>query len=81
MMNSSASVSIATQSKYCRELRQATGKEIADGPPLPVSGPLQIERPSTEPIVRPPYKGVIHKSSYNPNACAAQHYSIFDDLA
>ena len=53
-----------------------------DGPPpLPVSGPLEIEKPTTEPVVRPPSKGVLRRSSYNPNARAAQHYSIVEDLA
>ena len=81
MMNNSASISIATWSKDYTRLRQAAGKEIANGPPpSPASGPLQIERPSTEPVVRPPSKGVLRKSSYNPNARAAQHYSIFEDL-
>ena len=80
-MNGSASVSIATRSKYYTESRQTAGKEIADGPPLLASGPLQIERPSTEPVVRPPSKGLLRKSSYNPNAHASQHYSIVEDLA
>ena len=48
MMNSPTSISIATRSKYYTEPRQVVGEEIADGPPpLPVSGPLQIERPNT----------------------------------
>ena len=47
----------------------------------PVSGPLEIEKPSAEPVVRPPSKGVLRRSSYNPNAHAAQHYSIVEDLA
>ena len=56
--------------------------DIVDGPPPPpASGPLQIERPSTESIVRPPSKGVLHKSSYNENSHAAQHYNIVEDLA
>ena len=31
--------------------------------------------------LRPPSKGVLRKSSYNPNARAAQRYSIIEDLA
>ena len=82
MMNGSTPVSIATRSKYYFGSRQAVGKEIADGPPPPpISGPLDIEWPSTESIVRPPSKGVLCKSLYNPNAHAAQHYSIVEDLA
>ena len=82
MMNGSAAVSIATRSKYYTGLRQEMGKEIADGhPPPPISGPLEIERPSAELVVRPPSKGVLCKSSYNPNARAAHHYSIIEYLA
>ena len=82
MMNGSASVSISTRSKDYAGSRQTTGKEITNGPPPPlVSNPLEIERPSAEPIVRTPSKGVLRKSSYNPNARVAQHYSIVEDLA
>ena len=82
MMDGAAPVSIATHSKDYVGSRQAAGKEDVDGPPPPlVSGPLEIEKPSIEPIVRPPSKGVLRKSSYNPNARAAQHYSIVEDLA
>ena len=31
--------------------------------------------------MKPPPKGVLRRSSYNPNARAAQHYSIVEDLA
>ena len=48
---------------------------------MPTSGPIHIERPGTEPVVWPPSKGILRKYSYNPNACAAQHYSIVEDLA
>ena len=55
---------------------------MVDGPPPPpVSGPLEIKKPTAEPVVRPPSKGVLRRSSYNPNARAAQHYSIVEDLA
>ena len=82
MMNGSAPISIATWLKDYAGSRQAAGKEIAGGPPPPpASGPLEIKRPTVEPIVRPPSKGVLQKSSYNPNAHATQHYSTFEDLA
>ena len=82
MMNGVAPVSIVTRSKDSARSRQAAGKEVVDGPPPPpVSGPLEIEKPSAEPVVRPPSKGVMRKYSYNPNTHAAQHYSIFKDLA
>ena len=60
MMNGAAPVSIATRSKDYSGSRQAAGKEVVDGPPPPpVSGPLEIEKPSAEPVVRPPSKGVL----------------------
>ena len=81
-MKGPPSISIATRSKDYNGSCQATGKEIADGPPPPpVTGPLEIERPNAESDVRPPSKGVLCKSSYNPNACAAHHYNIVEDLA
>ena len=82
MMNGAAPISIAMHSKDYNELCQALGKVVADGPPPPpVSGSLEIEKPTAELVVRPPSKGVLRKSSYNPNAHAAQHYSIVEDLA
>ncbi|MCY6525068.1 hypothetical protein, partial [Actinobacillus pleuropneumoniae] len=32
-------------------------------------------------IIQPAPKGVLHESSYNPNARAAQHYNILEYLA
>lgn len=55
--------------------------EVPSSAPPSSSGPLHIERPSAETIPRPPPKGVLRRSSYNPNARAAQHYSIVEDLA
>jgi hypothetical protein len=46
----------------------------------PSSGPLQIEKPSFESILRPP-KITIRKSTFNPSSCAAQNYNIVEDLA
>ena len=82
MMNGVAPISIATHSKDYAGSGQAAGKEAIDGPtPPPVSGPLEIEKPSAEPVVRPPSKGVLRKYSYNPNTHSAQHHSIVEDLA
>jgi hypothetical protein len=47
----------------------------------PTNGPLYLERPSLDTVLRPPPKGVIKKSAFNPHACAAQNYSIVEDLA
>ena len=46
----------------------------------PTNGPLHLERPSLDTVLRPP-KGVVHKSAFNPHARAAQNYSIVEDLA
>ncbi len=45
------------------------------------SGPLHISFPSPDSAIWPPCRGVLRKSSYNPNARAAQHYNIVEDLA
>ena len=74
MMNGAAPVSIVTRSKDYVGSRQAAGKEVVDGPPPPpIFGPLEIEKPNAEPIVRPPSKGVLRRSSYNANAHAAKN--------
>ena len=73
-------VHISTQAK---EYPSPTGKEIKvpSSTSSSSSGPLHIEGPSTETPIRPPPKGVLQKSSYNPNSRVAQHYSIVEDLA
>jgi hypothetical protein len=47
----------------------------------PTNGPLHLERPSLDTVLRPPPKGVVQKSAFNPHARAAQNYSIVEDLA
>lgn len=82
MMKSVAPISIATRSKDYNESWQAPGRAVVDGPPPPpISGSLEIEKPTPKPVVKPPYKGVLRRSSYNLNAHAAQHYNIVEDLA
>ena len=59
-------------------------KEVTNTPSTytpPSFGPLHIERPNNESVIRLPPKGVLRKSSYNLNARAAQYYSIVEDLA
>jgi hypothetical protein len=46
----------------------------------PPSGPLQIEKPTFDFILRPP-KSTIHKSTFNPSSRAAHNYNIVEDLA
>jgi len=45
----------------------------------PPTGPLQIERPISDNILRPP-KGMIHKAIFIPNARVAHNYNIVEDL-
>lgn len=73
-------IHISTRAK---EYPSPAGKEpeVPSSAPPSSSGLLHIERPSTETPVRPPPKGVLRKCSYKPNAHAAQHYSIFEDLS
>jgi hypothetical protein len=47
----------------------------------PTNGPLHLERLSLDTVLRPPPKGVIRKSDFNPHACVAQNYNIVEDLA
>ena len=60
MVKTIAPISVATWSTDYNESWQALKKAVADGPPPPpVSGPLEIEKPSLEPVVKPPPKGVL----------------------
>ena len=36
--------------------------------PPPVSDPLQIEKPNSDLVIKPPTKGVLRKSAFNPHA-------------
>jgi hypothetical protein len=42
--------------------------------------PLHIEKYPHDIVIRPP-KSTLRKTTHNPNAKAAQHYSIVEDLA
>jgi len=46
----------------------------------PGSDPLQIEKPNPDLVIKPPTKGIIRKSAFNPHARAAQNYNIVEDL-
>jgi hypothetical protein len=46
----------------------------------PSSGPLQIEKPTFESMLRPP-KSIIRKYTFNPSSHATQNYNIVEDLA
>jgi hypothetical protein len=47
----------------------------------PTNGPLHLEQPSLDIVLRPPPKGVVQKSAFNPHARATQNYNIVEDLA
>jgi len=85
MMQGSSRISIATRTKdYQTSKKQMVKKEVTDIPStstLSSFGPLHIEHPNNEFVIRPPPKGVLQKSSYNLNARVAQHYNIVEDLA
>jgi hypothetical protein len=54
---------------------------VQPSPPNPPgNGPLHLERPNLDIVLRP-LKGVVKKSAFNPHARAAQNYSIVEDLA
>jgi hypothetical protein len=45
-----------------------------------LANPLQIKRPVPDLVLRPP-KALIKQATHNPNARAAQNYSVVEDLA
>jgi hypothetical protein len=47
----------------------------------PTNSPLHLKRPNLETVLRPPPKGIIRKSAFNPHARDAQNYNIVEDLA
>ena len=70
-------VSIQTRAKKYEVLgNEPKGKE----PMGALANPLQIERPVSDLILRPP-KASIKRATHNPNARAAQNYSVVEDLA
>jgi hypothetical protein len=85
------SASTSTQSYVLMCTDYTSSKEkVDDIPPDLIStaplnpsttGPLHLERPNLDTVIRPPPKGVVKKSAFNPHARAAQNYSIVEDLA
>jgi hypothetical protein len=47
----------------------------------PTNGPLHLKGLILDIVLRPPPKGVVRKSSFNPHAHASQNYSIVEDQA
>jgi hypothetical protein len=55
---------------------------VQPSPPTPpTNSPLHLKRLSPDTVLRPPPKGVVRKSAFNPHACVTQNYSIVEDLA
>ena len=80
-------VRIATRSQDYGTKNPVDGKEAessnanTSNTPPPVSGPLQIEKQNRDLIIKPPAKGVLRKSTFNPHVRATQNYNIVEDLA
>ena len=71
----SAHVDVATRSREYGEEESSKAKGAPDA-----TEPLHITRPTFKPIPRMP-KAYTKHSTINPNARAAQNYSIVEDLA
>ena len=69
-----SNIDVATRSRDYGEAETSKDKAV------PGSTDLHIERPSVETIPRMP-KGSAKRATINPNARAAQNYSIVEDLA
>jgi hypothetical protein len=69
-----AKVNVATRSRDYSSSQAIPGLE---SPPPPPETTLQIEKPEPPPHIP---KGVLKRSTHNPNARAAQNYSIVEDL-
>jgi hypothetical protein len=79
-------IALTTRAKYYSPSKE----KVDDLPPSlvqpsamtpPTNSPLHLERPSLGIVLRPPPKGVIQKSTFNPHAHAAKNYNIVEDIA
>jgi hypothetical protein len=60
-------VSLTTRAKDYPSSNGSVVEQPSTSTPPP-TGPLQIDRPSSDTMIRPPPKGVVHRSSFNPHA-------------
>ena len=79
-------VRIATRSQDYGSKNLVDGKEAKSSHSNPSTSapgpdPLQIEKPNPDLVIKPPAKGILRKSAFNPHARAAQNYNIVEDLA
>ena len=79
-------VRVATQSQDYGSKSPIDGKEAepsnsTSSTSPSVFDPLQIKKPNSDSVIKPPAKGVLRKSYFNPNARSAHNYKIVEDLA
>ena len=79
-------VMVVTRSQDYGTKSHVTSKETetsSQTPAIPPSffEPLQIEKPNPHLVIKPPAKGVLRKSAFNPHARVAQNYNIVKYLA
>jgi hypothetical protein len=79
-------VTLTTRAKYYSSSKEKVDDiptSLVQQPPStsPPNGPLHLERPSLDIVLRPPPKGVVQKYDFNPHARAAQNYNIVEYLA
>jgi len=79
-------VRMATRSQDYGSKSHVGGKEAESSNSNPStstlsSDPLQIEKPNPDLVIKPPAKGILRKSAFNPHARASQNYNIVEYLA
>jgi hypothetical protein len=77
---------VETRAKYYSPLKEKVDylpPPLVQPPPptSPLNGPIHLKRPGLDKFLHPHPKGIVRKSSFNPHACAAQKYSIVEDIA
>lgn len=72
----STPINVATRLEYYQTPTSTVGreKEVAPSSSTPSYGPLHIECPNPDSTIWPPSRGVLWKSSYNPNSRTTQNY-------
>jgi hypothetical protein len=76
-------VTLTTQAKdysSSKEKVDDVPPSLVQQPPsnTPPNGPLHLEPLSLDTVLRPPPRGVVRKSAFNPHARAAQNYNIVE---
>jgi len=85
MMRSHVRIAMRSQDYGSKNLvggkeAESSNSNTSTTPPNGFS-PLQIEKPNPDLVIKPPAKGILRKSAFNPHARAAQNYNIVEDLA